>query len=137
VAYATPEPISLPYANWFQRVGAALIDGIIPAIIYLIGIITRSGLLILLFVLIAIAVQAYNRWFLAGQTGQSWGKKALGLRLISETTGEPIGAGMAFARDVVHILDGLCCYIGYLWPLWDAKRQTFADKILHTIVIPA
>lgn len=60
----------------------------------------------------------------------------VGLRLISEATGEPIGAGMAFVRDICHILDSLACYIGFLFPLWDAKRQTFADKIIHTVVIP-
>jgi len=49
---------------------------------------------------------------------------------------EPIGAGMAFVRDICHILDSLACYIGFLFPLWDAKRQTFADKIIHTVVIP-
>lgn len=89
-----------------------------------------------LFSLIGIAVWAYNRCYLAGTTGQSWGKKALGLRLISEATGEPIGAGMAFVRDICHILDSLLCYIGFLFPIWDAKRQTFADKIIHTVVIP-
>jgi hypothetical protein len=26
MAYAAPEPIAVPYANWFQRVGAYLID---------------------------------------------------------------------------------------------------------------
>jgi hypothetical protein len=25
--------------------------------------------------------------------------------------------------------------VGYLWPLWDDKRQTFADQIMKTIVI--
>ncbi len=24
-------------------------------------------------------------------------------------------------------------YIGYLWPLWDAKRQTFADNVCGTV----
>ncbi len=66
---------------------------------------------------------------------QSWGNKALGLSLIGEATGQPIGFFMAFVRDVCHILDSLTCYIGWLWPLWDAKRQTFADKIIHTVVI--
>jgi uncharacterized RDD family membrane protein YckC len=27
--------------------------------------------------------------------------------------------------------------VGYLWPLWDDKRQTFADMLLNTIVIHA
>ena len=42
----------------------------------------------------------------------------------------------AFIRDLVHILDGMA-YVGYLWPLWDEKKQTFADKIMRTIVVNA
>jgi hypothetical protein len=45
-------------------------------------------------------------------------------------------AGMALARDSCHILDSFACYIGWLFPLCDAKRQTFADKIVSTAVIP-
>ncbi len=41
---------------------------------------------------------------------------------------------MALVRDLVHIVDGFF-YLGYLWPLWDAKKQTFADKILTTLVV--
>jgi len=26
--------------------------------------------------------------------------------------------------------------IGYLFPLWDAKRQTIADKIMTTVCLP-
>jgi len=37
----------------------------------------------------------------------------------------------------VHIVDGLSLFIGYLWPLWDKKRQTFADKIMSTVVVSA
>ena len=42
---------------------------------------------------------------------------------------------MAFVRQLAHIIDSLICYIGWLFPLWDAKRQTIADKIMSTIVI--
>jgi uncharacterized RDD family membrane protein YckC len=96
----------------------------------------RTAAIVYLCYLIALGLNIYNRWIQAGRTGQSWGKKALGIKLISEATGQPIGAGMAFGRDIVHLLDFLPCYIGYLWPLWDAKRQTFADKILSTVVVP-
>lgn len=136
MAYASPEPIAVPYASWIQRVGAYLIDGIPLAIIYGIGIATHTPILIGLFALISIGLWVYNRCYMAGTTGQSWGKKALNLRLISEATGEPIGPGTAFVRDICHILDSLVCYLGFLFPIWDAKRQTFADKIIHTIVIP-
>jgi uncharacterized RDD family membrane protein YckC len=127
---------SANYANWAQRVGAYLIDVIPAFIVEIIGVASRSSVLIFLGFLIGLGITIYNRWIQAGKTGQSWGKKALGLKLISESTGQPIGAGMAFARDICHILDSLACYIGWLFPLWDSKRQTFADKILSTIVVP-
>ena len=77
-----------------------------------------------------------NRWILGGQ-GQSIGKKVLGIRLLSEETGQPIGTLNAFLRDICHFVDGIICYVGYLFPLWDAKRQTLADKIMKTVVVPA
>ena len=72
---------------------------------------------------------------LEGQTGQTVGKKALGIRLVRETDGQPLGVGMAFVRRLAHFLDSLACYLGWLWPAWDAKRQTFADKVCSSIVI--
>ena len=80
-----------------------------------------------------LAVWGYNRWYLGGQ-GQSIGKRTLGLTLIGESTGQPIGTLKAFLRDVAHILDTLACMVGWLFPLWDTKRQTFADKIMTTVV---
>ena len=98
------------------------------------GMMVAGGLLVLLGLLLVLAIQVWNRAFRQGRTGQSIGKKVMGIRLVDEHTGQPIGAGMAFVRDLAHALDGFA-YIGYLWPLWDDKRQTFADKILNTVVV--
>jgi uncharacterized RDD family membrane protein YckC len=138
MAYAADNPAanSAAYANWGQRVGAYLIDYLPIIVLELIGAVLHVVILTILFLLASLAWWIYNRCIQAGQTGQSLGKKTLHLRLISANTGEPIGAGMAFARDICHILDSLACYIGWLFPLWDAKRQTFADKIVSTVVIP-
>lgn len=110
------------------------------------GALTTSGgdsslvgmgiLLMVVGYLIAFAIQIWNRWVKQGRTGQSVGKKVMNLYLVDERTGNPIGAGMAFVRDLAHFLDGLF-YIGYLWPLWDAKKQTFADKLVGTVVAKA
>jgi uncharacterized RDD family membrane protein YckC len=86
-----------------------------------------------LMVLGGLAVWGYNRWYLGGQ-GQSLGKRALSLTLVGESTGQPIGTLKAFLRDLAHIIDGIICLIGYLFPLWDKKRQTLADKIMTTVV---
>ncbi|MFE0374343.1 RDD family protein [Streptomyces inhibens] len=70
-----------------------------------------------------------------GSTGQTPGKKALGIKVIKETTGQPLGFGMTFVRYLCRYLNGLLCGIGWLWPLWDEKNQTFADKIVGTVVV--
>ncbi|MDW5325616.1 RDD family protein [Plantactinospora sp. KLBMP9567] len=136
------------YASWGPRVGAYIIDGLVVLPFSILaavfggsgvdtetGQVTGPGPLYWVFVLLGIALSGYNRWFLAGKTGQSWGKRALGIRLIDEAAGEPIGAGKAFLRDLAHFVDGIICYIGYLFPLWDAKKQTIADKIMKTVVV--
>jgi uncharacterized RDD family membrane protein YckC len=129
-------PTALPYASWLQRVGAYLIDaGPIIVVDLILGRITV--VLTVLIWLASLAWTAYNRWYKAGTTGQSLGKKVLNLRLVSEDTGQPIGTLMAFVRDICHIIDSVICLVGYLFPLWDAKRQTIADKIVRTVVIPA
>ena len=138
MAYAADSPAANPaaYANWGLRVGAYLIDYVPIFVLELIAAVSRNAIIWFVFLLASIGWWIYNRCIQAGRTGQSRGKKTLHLRLLSEKTGEPIGAGMAFARDICHILDSLACYIGWLFPLWDAKRQTFADKIVGTVVIP-
>ena len=123
------------YADWAKRALGALIDFVIPGIVaFLIG--RASTGLGLLANLAALAWGLYNA-YLGGQTGQSYGKKIANTRLISEATGAPIGGGLGIGRYFVHILDAIPCYIGFLWPLWDSKRQTFADKILKTVVVNA
>jgi hypothetical protein len=50
-----------------------------------------------------------------------------------EADGSTPGFGMAFLRKPAHVLGSLACYVGWLWPLWDAKKQTFADKVCGTV----
>jgi uncharacterized RDD family membrane protein YckC len=154
-AYLVPPPPGA-YASWGRRVRARLID-MLPTycglIIFYVGYLilivrlTQTGestarfegaavtMIVGLSVVVAsLAWIAYNRWFIAGRTGQSLGKRVIKIRLIGVETAAPIGVKNAFIRDLVHILDALTL-VGYLWPLWDEKRQTFADQIMKTVVI--
>lgn len=122
-------------AEWPKRAYAALIDFVGPWI--LVALIYRgSTALGTILWLAALAWGIYNA-YLGGQTGQSYGKKIAGTRLLLEATGQPPGGGLGIGRFFLHILDSIPCYIGYLWPLWDAKKQTFADKIVKTLVVTA
>jgi uncharacterized RDD family membrane protein YckC len=127
---------ALTYANWGRRVGAYLIDVALPLIVVIILIEINVALGGVCF-LLASGWAFYNRSYLGGRTGQSLGKKALSIRLVGEDTGQPIGVLVAWVRDLCHAVDMLICCVGFLFPLWDAKRQTLADKLVRTVVIPA
>jgi uncharacterized RDD family membrane protein YckC len=159
-----PVPGMPPYASWGARVGATLVDflvaGLVPAILIGIGyaqfiakavnsaqrcdatagpcepLRMPSGAIALIGLgfLLSIAGTLFL-CYREGKTGQTPGKKALGISVLRELDGRPLGFGMAFVRRLCHSLDGFACYIGYLWPLWDDKKQTFADKILNSVVV--
>ena len=137
-----------PYAEWIKRVGGYLVDVAVLVPAYLVGFLGAAiasadndamsilgALIAIAGYLAAIGVAIWNMIFRQGRTGWSIGKQVIGIRLIGERTGQPIGPALTFVRALCHVLDSLPCYLGYLWPLWDAKRQTFADKIMSTVVI--
>lgn len=86
------------------------------------------------FVILAYVV--WNLGYRQGTTGSSVGKAIMKFKVVSEKTWQPIGFGLSIVRQLAHIIDGVICYIGYLFPLWDNKRQTIADKIMKTVCIP-
>jgi uncharacterized RDD family membrane protein YckC len=155
-----PVPGMPPFASWGARLGALLVDMLIlsPALIlygigysgfvgaatdcstssvyssctpdypgYAFPLIAIGGLLLFAGGLFF----AYQE----GTKGQTPGKKALGIAVLREADGQVLGFGMAFVRRLAHALDSFCCAIGYLWPLWDSKKQTFADKIIKSVVV--
>lgn len=128
-------------AHWGLRLGGFLIDGLIMAVPYFVlGTIgTAVGDSVgAVFVLLGFAAMiGIGIWQLykEGTTGQTIGKKVVGIRLLREVDGLPMGFGMAFVRRLAHFLDSIACYIGWLWPLWDEKKQTFADKVCSSVVV--
>jgi uncharacterized RDD family membrane protein YckC len=153
------------YTPWFTRVVGYVID-IVPALV-IIGIgagvafgtadnqcassggdydygvyctsqMTAFGMIV--YILAYVLMLAYSIWnwgYRQGTTGQSIGKSVMKFKVVSEKTGQPIGFGMSVVRQIAHAVDVVICYIGFLFPLWDAKRQTLADKIMSTICLPA
>ncbi len=129
-----------PLASWGSRVGSAIIDALPALAIELVGVGLGAaigggvgGLLTALGILGAIGWVFYNL-VQQGKTGQGLGKRALKTRLLREQDGQVVGPGLSIGRAFVHVVDGIF-YLGYLWPLWDSKKQTFADKILKTVVV--
>ncbi len=131
-------------ADWPKRALALLIEWGVSLAIYFIGFILAAimgaiadglqALMLLITYAAALGWWIYNG-YLNGETGQSFGKQYLKIKVVSEVDGSLIGGGMGVVRAFAHILDSLACYVGWFWPLWDTKRQTFADKVMKTSVI--
>ncbi|MEZ5377211.1 MAG: RDD family protein [Acidimicrobiales bacterium] len=71
------------------------------------------------------------------KTGQTPGRKMLGIRVASTADGEPPSFGMSFVRYLFSAISSLICGLGYLWMLWDDKNQTWHDKVSSTVVVRA
>jgi uncharacterized RDD family membrane protein YckC len=125
-------------ADWQERVGAFLIDGLplAPGItVWTIGNQKHLSWLVAIGVLATLPLFVYNRWYRQDKTGQSWGKQVMGLRLVGMSDKKPVGGWKAAARDLAHALDCMILYTGFLLPILDSRRQTLADKVMKTIVI--
>ena len=81
---------------------------------------------------VAILLMLLNRSLLPAVTGWSVGR-ALFRIAVTRGTGEPIGPWGLLLRDLAHLLDTVSV-VGWLWPLWDSGRRTFADMLLRTEV---
>ena len=73
-----------------------------------------------------------------GSTGQTIGKKATNVRVVDATTGLAIGNGRALGRYLFAMfISGNICALGYLWALWDPRKQTWHDKVVSSVVVKA
>ena len=133
--------MTFDYANFGNRVVGYLVRVaiFIPLyiVVFILGAINDVLGVLALLAFVVFAIGASCRMFIQrGHLGYDAGDRVSGQALIKEATGAPMGSGVnVFVRQLAHIVDSLICYIGWLFPLWDAKRQTIGDKIMGTVVI--
>jgi uncharacterized RDD family membrane protein YckC len=87
-------------------------------------------------VLVGLVYLVWNYGYRQGTTGSSIGKSVLKFKVVSENSGQPMGFGSSLLRQITHVVDAVPFCVGYLFPLWTAKRQTLADKIMATVCLP-
>lgn len=140
-------PGGLPLASWGKRALGALFDIVLPLLV--LGVIwyivfpsetttTENGVnfrtsnnpgAFLNWLVLAPILAALN-----GKTGMTPGRKIAKTQLVGED-GVPLTFGKLFLRYLAHYIDNVICCIGFLFPLWDSRRQTLADKIVKTYVV--
>ena len=121
-------------ASFGQRLGAYLIDVILITIVEL--IVWAISNQAVASVVGLVAGLAYFTYFEGGETGQTLGKRALGIRVYDFAGGGAIGYGRAFVRYLGKIISSIPCLLGFLWMLWDKEKQTWHDKLATTVVVP-
>jgi uncharacterized RDD family membrane protein YckC len=130
-----------PRAGFWARFGALVIDSVVIAILPIILIAlgagsNSGGVLALAYVLFFVGSIAYYVYFEGGPTGQTLGKRAMGIRVIDFNTGGPIGYGRGLIRLIGRYISGFLCYLGYFWMLWDKEKQCWHDKMANDVVVP-
>jgi uncharacterized RDD family membrane protein YckC len=159
--------ITAPYAGWWSRVGATIVDSIIvliPATVLgaLIfgGVAAAAGddeggffaavLAILAYMaLLAVALFVYAPLLMrrpGEKNGQTWGKQLFGIRVV-RTNGVPMDFIWSGLREVVVKVLGLGVASAFipllpwlldvLWPLWDDENRAVHDFIVETRVVQA
>ncbi len=131
------------YASFGQRLIAALIDGLVVFAVQFVltmpfpktapGVQPTTGAMIaqMLGTLFALIYYVYFIY----KEGATPGKKVMKIRVVRED-GQPLTVIGAILREVVgKAVSGIVFGLGYLWVLWDKKKQAWHDKIAGTVVI--
>lgn len=127
------------YASLGARFLAAIIDFIILFIVQIvIGFI--FGLLLgenaqTVGSAASFGVSLYYWVFYQATTGQTLGKKVMGIQVLTLSGQRPSYMTFILREILGKFISTLILFIGYLFPLWDAKKQALHDKIASTIVV--
>ncbi|WP_156687575.1 RDD family protein [Mycobacterium sp. Marseille-P9652] len=135
---AVPESAPNALAPWHVRAGALAVD-VLPGV----AVVATSALVALSLPQhpvwwwvsvsiggLTILLMLVNRLLLPTVTGWSLGRALFGVSVVRHDGSVP-APWWLLLRDLAHLLDTLSV-VGWLWPLWDSQRRTFADMLLGT-----
>jgi uncharacterized RDD family membrane protein YckC len=129
-------------SGWWRRVWAQIIDALIVVVIavVLIAVGFSAGTAVGV-VLIIVFIFSYFAYFVIGhgsRSGQTLGKKVLGIAVKGDIAYARISYARAFGRLLALIVLGwipLVNLLNLLWPLWDGENQALHDKLADTVVV--
>ncbi|QNJ96498.1 RDD family protein (plasmid) [Mycolicibacterium fluoranthenivorans] len=133
------QPNPAVFASWRARAGALLLD-VLPgaALLATTALVALSVPLRGAWWWVCVSIgaatvlsTALNRLVLPATARQSLGRAVFGITVVHRN-GTPVGAWWLLLRDLAHLLDTAAMFAGWLWPLWEGRRRTFADILLRT-----
>lgn len=118
----------MKYAGFWRRLAAAFIDGLIIGAIPSMFFRDHGPLSFLIGL-------AYSVWMLSTYKA-TVGMMILKIKIQKENEGK-VTYQDAILRYFAAILSGVVLGIGYLWMIWDSRKQTWHDHIAKTVVVKA
>jgi uncharacterized RDD family membrane protein YckC len=67
--------------------------------------------------------------------GTSPGKRATRIRIVDADTGRPMTVKQAMLRTLGYLLTFAICGAGFLWVLFNSRKQALHDRLANTVVI--
>lgn len=139
--------LEMERADFGQRLGAFLFDLLLFLIVLMLATfllssyseksIVSSNAMLVAFYCVAFLLFGFNFILLAGRTGQTVGKRLVGIRIVKEDH-EPAGYVSVILRHCVGYLVSIAgLFLGFVWVIWDPRNQGWHDKIARTIVVLA
>jgi len=134
---------SVPYAGWARRVLASLLDAAVLSAVAWLSTGATLGWDAAIVVWGWSGEHRSSWWIVAAYvgmlvlqacTGRTPGKQVAGVVVVRERDGRPVGILGTVGRTLAHLIDAIL-FIGYLRPLWDARRRTFADSIACSVAL--
>ena len=137
-------------ASWGRRLAALLVDLVVLGLVIGAALLAggmqaddlrdriRDGETLLIVVLFLIPEAIYYT-ALIGSRSQTFGKMALGIKVVDAESRGPIGYARAFRRwlstAAMRAFFTVPTIVDHLWPLRDPRNQALHDKFARSVVV--
>ena len=137
-------------ASWGRRLAALLVDVTVLILVIATALLAagvqaedlrermREGETLVIVVLFLVPEAIYYTAMI-GSRSQTFGKMALGIKVVDAESRSPIGYARAFTRwfstATLRALFTIPTVIDHLWPLRDARNQALHDKFARSVVV--
>ncbi len=139
-----PDESDLVYAGFWQRFGASFLDALLTYLIIVVLLVAVYGVadlgdpeayagpagLAISYLLPPFLIMMF--WVKKSATP---GKMAIAATIVDAKTGGKPSTKQFVIRYLGYGLSTLPCFLGYLWVVFDSRKQAWHDKLADTVVV--
>ncbi len=134
------------YAGFWHRVAAAIVDGLLLGIVFIVlagvfaflgvmGGVPTNGFFVVLVNLLQLVVWFFYYPYMEAKHGATWGKQFIGVKVVRDGSSELLSLGRSTGRSAAKILSAIIFGIGFLMAAFTKKKQGLHDKMTEAVVI--